>query len=514
MVKRWLSYNRRLAALLVMFLVVGSGTLIYFQFFHKNLSVAAATTYTVNVGGGVPYTVNSIKEETDEVYKAMHERMPKYLGTPKFNQIWVLNSADMKNWCMSHHWPEEFAANVDGEYDLINRITLKDTIFNGGMNNSHVVIGHEMIHGFVVRRETKSRNLVEEGMTEYLAAKYLYGQEGAYPNEVAVTGEILNTFARLGDTNKDETLQKIMFQEGFDAGLNNRLNKYLPEGQTSAFAYLNTMYNNGHYDKATAWLTSIKGETVTKSACTITATGKVDGANIQINYEVKNYTLNKDERIQLTTKAEGEDTWSPHQPYLVKSPYVEKLPTTKKTYQVAVYHVIQDENTCASDYWTYDPTTKKIEGSTKDPTGGGSPSPANSINPNWKPDLGKIRFPKTNITSIPDLLTKLVYIFLPAAGSWAVIALIWSGIMYITAAGNAERQEKAKKNMTWAITGIVIIALSGLIVYTFARILEGTQPMPGTSVSPSISPSASVAPSVSPSPSNRQTSPTPSTIRS
>lgn len=96
--------------------------------------------------------------------------------------------------------------------------------------------------------------------------------------------------------------------------------------------------------------------------------------------------------------------------------------------------------------------------------------------------LGTIRFPHTNITSVADLLTKLVYIFLPAAGAWAVIALIWSGIIYITAAGSTERQEKAKKNMTWAITGIVIIACSALIVYTFARILEGTQPIPTTTM--------------------------------
>ena len=112
--------------------------------------------------------------------------------------------------------------------------------------------------------------------------------------------------------------------------------------------------------------------------------------------------------------------------------------------------------------------------------------------------LGKIRFPKTNITSIPDLLTKLVYIFLPAAGAGAVIALIWSGIIYITAAGNTERQEKAKKNMTWAITGIVIIALSGLMVYTFARILEGTEPIPTTSPTPSAVTSPSASPSWGP----------------
>lgn len=234
---------------------------------------------------------------------------------------------------------------------------------------------------------------------------------------------------------------------------------------------------------------SISAETT----CTITATGKVDGANLQIAYEAKNYTLNKDERIQLTTKVEEKPNWSFQT--LDKSPYIAPLPPNKTTYRVAVYNVIQDENTCASEYWTYDPTTNKIEGSTKDPTGGGSPSPVSSVDPNKTPDLGKIRFPKTNITSIPDLLTKLVYIFLPAAGMGAVIALIWSGYLYITAAGRSEQVERAKKNFTWAITGIVIIALSALIVYTFARIFAGTEPMPTTSPTPS----GIVSPSTTPS---------------
>jgi len=236
------------------------------------------------------------------------------------------------------------------------------------------------------------------------------------------------------------------------------------------------------------------------TACTISATGKVNGANIELSYEVKDYTLTKDERIDLETKAEGEDTWKSQT--LIKSPYVAPALPTKIFYRVAVYNVIKDENTCASDYLTYDPTTKKITSSTDDPTNGSaSPSPL----PLDDSVLGKIRFPKTNITSIPDLLTKLVYIFLPAAGAWAVIALIWSGIIYMTAAGNTERQEKAKKNMTWAITGIVIIACSALIVYTFARILEGTQPIPTTSLTPY----SSGSPQASPSASSRPT-PTPS----
>jgi len=128
-----------------------------------------------------------------------------------------------------------------------------------------------------------------------------------------------------------------------------------------------------------------------------------------------------------------------------------------------------------------------------------------SVSADATPDIGQIRFPKTNITSIPDLLTKLVYIFLPAAGMWAVISLIWAGILYITAAGNTERAERAKKQVVWSITGIVIIAMSALIVYTFVRILTGNEPIPGTTspgaTSPGTTPSGAIPPQISTSPS-------------
>lgn len=49
-------------------------------------------------------------------------------------------------------------------------------------------------------------------------------------------------------------------------------------------------------------------------------------------------------------------------------------------------------------------------------------------------------------------------------GIFAVAAIIYSGIMYITSAGDSAQAENAKKNLTWAIIGTVIIALSLAIV--------------------------------------------------
>lgn len=61
------------------------------------------------------------------------------------------------------------------------------------------------------------------------------------------------------------------------------------------------------------------------------------------------------------------------------------------------------------------------------------------------------------------VLGALVWIFGFAAGL-AVIAVVYSGIMYITASGDSAKVEKAKNNLTWAIIGIVVTVLAIVIV--------------------------------------------------
>ena len=46
----------------------------------------------------------------------------------------------------------------------------------------------------------------------------------------------------------------------------------------------------------------------------------------------------------------------------------------------------------------------------------------------------------------------------------ATIAIIYSGIMFITAGGDTAKAGQAKKNLTWAVTGLIIIFLAESIV--------------------------------------------------
>ena len=63
-----------------------------------------------------------------------------------------------------------------------------------------------------------------------------------------------------------------------------------------------------------------------------------------------------------------------------------------------------------------------------------------------------------------ELIGSILDSALLIAGGLAVIALIYSGIMYFTAYGDEAKAKLAKRNSTWAIIGIVIIVLSYTLV--------------------------------------------------
>lgn len=117
-----------------------------------------------------------------------------------------------------------------------------------------------------------------------------------------------------------------------------------------------------------------------------------------------------------------------------------------------------------------------------------------------------IDFPKSNFTTLEGLVSGVGNWILGFAGALAVIAVIYSGIMYITAGEDAEKAAKGKKNLTWAIIGILIISLALIIVNTLPKYL-GT-PGPGTTseLEPVGTPPGNTTPPVTP-PTGGDTSP-------
>lgn len=67
-------------------------------------------------------------------------------------------------------------------------------------------------------------------------------------------------------------------------------------------------------------------------------------------------------------------------------------------------------------------------------------------------------------TDFLGLLNNMFQGFAAAVGILAVAMLIFSGVRYITAAGNEEQAKQAKTGITWAIAGIVVSLLAYVII--------------------------------------------------
>lgn len=78
------------------------------------------------------------------------------------------------------------------------------------------------------------------------------------------------------------------------------------------------------------------------------------------------------------------------------------------------------------------------------------------LNPVGKDDTN------TNV-SLPGVVSNVIDIILFVAAALAIIYLIYSGILYITAAGNPDAAKKGQQGIINAVIGIVIIVLAFVI---------------------------------------------------
>lgn len=76
--------------------------------------------------------------------------------------------------------------------------------------------------------------------------------------------------------------------------------------------------------------------------------------------------------------------------------------------------------------------------------------------------------------SFRQLALTIVNFFLTFLGLIAVVMIIYGGFLYVSAAGNQEKIESAKKIIMYAVIGIVVILLSFAIVNTVLTAGSGT----------------------------------------
>ncbi len=79
----------------------------------------------------------------------------------------------------------------------------------------------------------------------------------------------------------------------------------------------------------------------------------------------------------------------------------------------------------------------------------------------------------SNVTTPETLFTKAIYVLIWVIGVAAVLVLIWAGFSYMTAGGDAEKAERAKKMIVGTIIGIIIIVASFLIYTSILRAVNG-----------------------------------------
>lgn len=68
------------------------------------------------------------------------------------------------------------------------------------------------------------------------------------------------------------------------------------------------------------------------------------------------------------------------------------------------------------------------------------------------------------LACIPIIVKNVVNAALAFSGLVALILLIYAGIMYVTSKGDPQKVESAKKTVTYAIVGLIIIFMSFFIV--------------------------------------------------
>lgn len=67
-------------------------------------------------------------------------------------------------------------------------------------------------------------------------------------------------------------------------------------------------------------------------------------------------------------------------------------------------------------------------------------------------------------SSVSALASRIIAWIFGAVSSLAVIAIVYSGLMYITSGADTTKAEGAKKNLTWAIIGLVLAISAYFII--------------------------------------------------
>ncbi len=109
------------------------------------------------------------------------------------------------------------------------------------------------------------------------------------------------------------------------------------------------------------------------------------------------------------------------------------------------------------------------------PCAAGSPGAANQpadsgVCKDASNQLGKPGNPNP-VTGPNGILAKVSRVLGVIIGVASIIVFLISGVRYVTAAGNADAAAKAKKEVTYAVVGLIIAFIAGGLSFFFTHIL-------------------------------------------
>ena len=104
-----------------------------------------------------------------------------------------------------------------------------------------------------------------------------------------------------------------------------------------------------------------------------------------------------------------------------------------------------------------------------------------------KDDLNTINIPvivtdQSGANVLTSVAARVINLILLIAGILAVIYLIWSGLIYITAGGDTAKADKGRTGIVNAVIGLVIIAAAYIIVRFVSGALYAGQDATGSEV--------------------------------
>ncbi len=116
-------------------------------------------------------------------------------------------------------------------------------------------------------------------------------------------------------------------------------------------------------------------------------------------------------------------------------------------------------------------------------SGGGSTTPKPTVNPNaggsvkdgLKGIAGEFQYQGELAQSqtIGDVIVAVINVLLGLLMAISVLMIIFGGFTYVTAAGAEDKAKKARRIITYAVTGMIIVILSYMLVSTISNALDG-----------------------------------------